>query len=182
MSVAANQGGGSNQGGSAKPSFWPELFRVGVYKPSQGRIVRQVTFFSLCLLFVLVARELYYTGWFNFLSSGPSAETGVAGPQVMKILFAIFVGGIGCWVSYRLVNYSVFADFLVSVEAEMNKVSWPTREQLYRASVVVIFVIFAMALALFLFDVVWTILFEVVGIRYSGEDSMYRRVLKFLGW
>jgi preprotein translocase subunit SecE len=78
------------------------------------------------------------------------------------------VAGIGSWVAYRLVNYSTFADFLIAVEAEMNKVSWPGRQQLWNASVVVMFVIFAMAAALFLFDVIWTRVFEIIGIRYSG--------------
>ena len=31
-----------------------------------------------------------------------------------------------------------FADFLIAVEAEMNKVSWPTRTELFRGSMVVI--------------------------------------------
>ena len=32
----------------------------------------------------------------------------------------------GLWASYRLVNVPAVADFLIAVEAEMNKVSWPT--------------------------------------------------------
>jgi preprotein translocase subunit SecE len=39
---------------------------------------------------------------------------------------------------------------------------------LWNASLVVMFVIFAMAAALFLFDVIWTRVFEIIGIRYSG--------------
>ena len=31
----------------------------------------------------------------------------------------------GVWVSYRLVNVPAFADFLIAVEAEMNKVLGP---------------------------------------------------------
>ena len=57
------------------------------------------------------------------------------------------LGAVGIWFGYRIVNYSVFADFLIAVEAEMNKVSWPTRRELWNASVVVMFVIFAMAAA-----------------------------------
>ncbi len=183
MSVTANQKGGQSPGGAAAVrSFFPELLKFGVYKASQGRIVRQVTFFALCLLFVLVSRELYYSGWFNFLAPAVSAETGIAGPPILKILFSVLMAGVGCWFSFRLVNYPVFADFLVSVEAEMNKVSWPTQDQLYRASVVVIFVIFAMAVLLFAFDVIWTSLFEIIGIRYSGEGSFFRQFQKFFGF
>ncbi len=45
-----------------------------------------------------------------------------------------------------------FADFLISVEGEMNKVSWPSRAELFRASLVVILVIFFLAAVLFCYD------------------------------
>jgi preprotein translocase subunit SecE len=55
-----------------------------------------------------------------------------------------------------------FADFLISVEAEMSKVSWPTRGELIRASIVVILMIFFLAAILFGFDLVWRFLLEEV--------------------
>ena len=70
----------------------------------------------------------------------------------------------GLWIGYRLVNWPPFADFLIAVEAEMNKVTWPTKEELIRASIVVIFTIFFLAMALFLFDIVWKTIFETIGI------------------
>jgi preprotein translocase subunit SecE len=45
-----------------------------------------------------------------------------------------------------------FADFLISVEGEMNKVSWPSRGELFRASIVVMLVIFFLAALLFFYD------------------------------
>ena len=62
---------------------------------------------------------------------------------------------LSLWVCYRLVNVPAFADFLIAVEAEMNKVSWPTRPELFRASAVVLVVIFAMMLYLAACDLVW---------------------------
>ena len=47
-----------------------------------------------------------------------------------------------------------FADFLISVEGEMNKVSWPSRSELFRASLVVILVIFSLAAILYAYDLV----------------------------
>ena len=55
---------------------------------------------------------------------------------------------------FRLVNMPPFADFLISVEAEMNKVSWPTRASCFAASLVVIVVIFLLAAILFAYDLV----------------------------
>ena len=68
----------------------------------------------------------------------------------------------GLWVSYRVVNVPAFADFLIAVEAEMNKVSWPTRSELFRASMVVLIVIFSLAIILALFDFSWGLLFRKV--------------------
>ena len=141
--------------GSAAGGFVSELFRFGLYKPNQGRVVRQVTFLAVALIACLAGVEVLRSGWGSRLGAG-----GVG--------IGVLLAAIGSWVAYRLVNYPIFADFLIAVEAEMNKVSWPGRQQLWNASVVVMFVIFAMAAALFLFDVIWTRVFEIIGIRYSG--------------
>jgi preprotein translocase subunit SecE len=70
---------------------------------------------------------------------------------------------IGLWASFRLVNMPTFADFLISVEGEMNKVSWPARSELFRASLVVMAVIFFLAALLFLYDLVLTEIIEFLG-------------------
>ena len=63
------------------------------------------------------------------------------------------------WVSYRVVNVPSFADFLIAVEAEMNKVSWPTRTELFRSSMVVLIMMFALG-GIFLAgcDIFWKLL------------------------
>jgi preprotein translocase subunit SecE len=71
---------------------------------------------------------------------------------------------VGAWIAYRAVNLPAFADFLIAVEAEMNKVSWPTWSELFRASLVVIIVIFALAAILFGFDIFWKFVFVKMGI------------------
>ena len=55
----------------------------------------------------------------------------------------------GWWVCYRVVNVPSFADFLIAVEAEMNKVSWPSRAELFRASLVVLVVIITIVVLLY---------------------------------
>ena len=42
------------------------------------------------------------------------------------------------WLIFRLVQYPPFADFLIATEAEMNKVSWTSRDDLNRATTVVL--------------------------------------------
>lgn len=68
------------------------------------------------------------------------------------------------WVSFRVINVPTFADFLIAVEAEMNKVSWPTWHELSRASMIVLILIFALAAVLLGFDTVWALIFHVLGI------------------
>ncbi len=61
-------------------------------------------------------------------------------------------------------NWPRFADFLIAVEAEMSKVSWPTKTELYRASTVVIFTMAFLALLLFSYDAIWQFLFDLLGV------------------
>ncbi|HUG71413.1 MAG TPA: preprotein translocase subunit SecE [Pirellulaceae bacterium] len=128
-------------------SFVGEIFHVGLYKPSQGRITRQVTCAVLWIVIALASLRLYQTLY----------DAGVwqyVGPMILLV--------VGFWAAYRAVNYPKFADFLIAVEAEMNKVSWPSRGELIRSSVVVIFVIFLLAIVLFGYDIVWQYLFKNV--------------------
>jgi preprotein translocase subunit SecE len=55
-----------------------------------------------------------------------------------------------------------FADFLIAVEAEINKVSWPTRGELFRASMVVLICIIMLALILYSYDIIWRVIFSKV--------------------
>lgn len=136
----------------ASSAMWiGELFQFGVYKRSQGRITRQVTFAAAAITFALAAWRLY-------ASFAPQLPSGAG----YALSGAVLV--IGLWVSYRAVNMPRFADFLIAVEAEMNKVSWPSKTELIRSSIVVIFVIFALSLVLFGFDLTWGFLFEWIGI------------------
>ena len=150
----------------ASGSMWSEMFQFGVYKRSQGRIARQVTFFVMVLLFAVGCWSLR-----SYLS--PSGILGMFGVDVRPdsstsnaIRFGIpaVLLAIGVWISFRLVNVPRFADFLIAVEAEMNKVSWPTRNELFRSSIVVIVLLFLLTAVLFVYDIVWRFLFEWIGI------------------
>jgi len=77
------------------------------------------------------------------------------GPVLQYYVPAIFLA-VGLWASFRVIQMPAFADFLISVEGEMNKVSWPARGELFRASLVVILVIFFLAALLFLYDAALT--------------------------
>lgn len=130
-------------------SLLESMLQTGIYKRTQGRKVRQGTAYAIGIIFLVAAYQtsvvLGNTQW----ASGSIAYS------ISALIFAF-----GAWFAYRIVNWPRFADFLISVEAEMNKVSWPTRSELIRSSLVVLVVLFILAIALFLFDVIWTLLIE----------------------
>ena len=142
-------------------AFFQEMFQTGIYKRSQGRIARQVTFF---VVLIVVAAGVFrmsqqlpgllgnLPGWLPNLADHWTLILGYGVPFVLAF--------VGLWVAYRLVNVPIFADFLIAVEAEMNKVSWPTRAELYRGSIVVLVTIFALAAVLFFFDFAWNVIFK----------------------
>ncbi len=133
--------------------FLKELFHVGIYKRSQGRIARQATFAALFIIILLGTWRL---------SEFWSGDLVVYQFGIPGLLWAV-----GVWISYRLVNYPEFADFLISVEAEMNKVSWPSRGELFLSSLVVIFVIFFLAGVLFGYDFALRWFFTATGVLES---------------
>lgn len=131
-------------------AFFQELFRYNIYKRTQGRIARQVTFAAIAVCLVAGLWQLSN----SMIGRGP--EWSFALPAGLLL--------VGLWITYRLVNVPGVADFLIAVEAEMNKVSWPTRNELYRSSVVVLVTIFVLAMILFVFDFFWGWVFKLVGI------------------
>jgi preprotein translocase subunit SecE len=142
-------------------TFIRELMHAGVYKRSQGRITRQLTFAAIALAVVTGLWRLSQiaSGWNPDFRFGMSVEA-YHGVLTFGIPLVLLIAGV--WISYRVVNLPAFADFLIAVEAEMNKVSWPTRGELFRASVIVIVMIFAFAVILFGFDSFWKLLFTKV--------------------
>ncbi len=55
--------------------------------------------------------------------------------------FAVVLG----WIIFRIVHFPPFAEFLIATEAEMNKVSWTNKEDLIRATTVVLATVLLMA-------------------------------------
>ena len=135
---------------SAGASLVPELFRFGVYKSSQGRMVRQFTFFAIVVIAAFGCLTL---------------ANGMLGTSVKAVRIGVpALMWLGCsWVAFRAVNIPKFADFLVSVESELEKVAWPSRHEVVQATIVVLLAMFSLGMFLFLIDLVWTWLFSVIG-------------------
>ena len=74
----------------------------------------------------------------------------------------MFLSVLGVWVIYRAMNYRRFADFLISVEAEIDKVSWSSKQELKRATVVVLITMVFLGFILFIYDMFWQWFFELI--------------------
>ena len=124
-----------------------ELFRVDLYKNSQGRIARRLSMVAVAVIFICGAYSLYVNLTSN-LSLG------------LRGLVCGLIAAFGCWFAFRLVNWPSFADFLVSVEAEMMKVSWPSYHETYISTLVVLVVLALLALFIFIYDNIWFVVFR----------------------
>ena len=153
-----NKGG---SGGSAKPgrfwSFVANLARVERYKPLQGRMARRLTTIAFGTVVVLGLIQL-----FNNLGDYTKA-TQLGVPAVVGVVLG--------WLIYRVVEYPPFVEFLIATEAEMNKVSWTSRDELKRATAVVLITVSFMAVFLFGVDFLWQFLLKLIGVLKFVDTS-----------
>jgi preprotein translocase subunit SecE len=137
--------------GKLATGLWlPEFFRFGIYKPNQGRMVRQSTFFAILIIAAFGCLTL---------ANGPLVRSG----QTIRVGIPLAIWLACAWVAFRIVNVPRFADFLVSVESELERVTWPGRREVVQATVVVLCTMFFMGAFLFLTDLLWTWLFSLIG-------------------
>jgi preprotein translocase subunit SecE len=132
------------------------MFSGGIYKRNQGRVVRQATFFGILAMVAIGCVTMSNTVLSGY---GMGIKTGV--PVALCVL--------GAWFAFRVVNYPRFADFLVAVEGEMDKVSWPEWPYLWQALGVVIAVLVLFIAYMWLCDAIWVWLFKAIGFLDLGE-------------
>ncbi len=127
------------------------VFSTDLYQRKQGKIIRRCTAAAIILAFVLASQALYHS---VLLDLGTSTAYAVL--AVINVL--------GVWFAFRAINYPVFADFLIDVEAEMTKVTWPSWVELQRATIVVLATMFLFSALLFGYDVAWQKFLEMTGV------------------
>lgn len=140
---------------ATSPSLWGmflhELLQGGIYKRTQGRLTRQFTCLAIWLAAAIAAWRTFDTvTWGSVDEWFPGAGFSLA--MLLRYLVPAVMLGAGLWLGFRLVNYAPFADFLIAVEAEMNKVTWPSRLEMSRSSIVVIVIMFGLTAIIFSYD------------------------------
>lgn len=132
-------------------SLWSDLAAVSLYKRNQGKLVRQLT---AAVIFLTVALGAYSLSQTVLISYGPYVRYGVPA----------LIGAIGGWFAFRVIHHSPFAEFLISVDGELSKVTWASRGEVYRATVVVVATMFLFAIVLYVYDFVWMKLLSAIGV------------------
>ncbi|MBW3542220.1 MAG: preprotein translocase subunit SecE [Planctomycetes bacterium] len=128
------------------------LLSFGLYKRNQGRLTRQLTALAVVLV-------ICFGAW--TLSQGPLSDYRT---PLVRVGVPLALSVLGAWFAFRLIHLPRFADFLISVEAEMDKVSWASREELHRATAVVIVTMTFLGIVLLMYDFIWVWLFTLLGV------------------
>ncbi len=124
---------------------------MSLYKKTQGRLTRQLTFLAVVVATACACFQLA-NSW--LVDYEQSIRSGV------PILIAVVIS----WLAFRAVNYAPFAEFLISVQAEVTKVNWPSWGELKRATIVVIVAMFFLGFILFAYDFVWYKVLSLLGV------------------
>lgn len=159
-------------------------FSLESYKKTQGVRVRRFTLLGAIILVTTGVWSLQGSpgmvgDWrvsVPFLSERPITVL----PSVQWTIPLILLV-VGLWFSWRLVNTPVFADFLIATDAELNKVSWTSRKQLIRDTIVVLVAVLLLTLFLLVVDQVWGWLFRLIGIVPTAAKSG-AAVMRDAGW
>jgi len=135
-----------------------ELFRFRRYKHGLGRLIRRLTMVGVWVLFLTAAWKCTLMD-FTWLASWVAMPVLVFNYTVVGM---IALGGL--WFGYRLVNWETFADFLISVEGEMAKVSWPGKGELRSSTIVVLTVFLLLSGMIYIFDLIWVFIWRGIGV------------------
>jgi len=119
-----------------------------IYKRGQGKYTRLCSAFAIAIIAGLGCLQLY-----KKLQAGDIGlwvETMV--PAGLFVVLALF--------AFWLVNKPSIADFLISAEGEMKKVSWSSRQEITVSTFIVIVVVVLMAILLGTTDLGFRTLFS----------------------
>ena len=135
-----------------------ELFRCRRYKHGLGRLIRRLTMLGIWVLFLTAA-------WKCTQIDATWLASWVAMPElVVKYTVAGVIALCGLWFGYRLVNWETFADFLISVEGEMAKVSWPGNGELQSSTIVVLTVFLLLSGMIYIYDLILVFLLRSINV------------------
>jgi preprotein translocase SecE subunit len=127
-----------------------------IYKRGQGKYTRLGSGFGAAIVAAL--------GCFKLYQRLQGSELGLWIETMLPV--GVFV--VLCFVIFWLANKPTIADFFVSSEGEMKKVSWSSKTEVAVSTFIVIVVVIIMAALLGLTDLGFLFFFDWLGIRPSA--------------
>jgi preprotein translocase SecE subunit len=130
---------------------------IEIYKRTQGKYTRWVTFGVGVLLGVMVAEKVsdYAAGLPNYATYG------------IPTLIVVGVAALMFWI----INRPASADFMINTENEMKKVSWSSRKEVIGGTKVVIATTLILAAILLAVDLGFGFFFRWIGVLQVGAGS-----------
>ena len=136
------RGRGATNRGDNMVDYLKGLVAFDFYKAAQGQTARKCTMAGIAIVFLLGA-VAFHSSYNN-------------------IYGAIAIAVLGFWIAFRTVHFPVFADFLISVEGEMAKVTWPTKRELFANTKVVLLFMALFTVLIFAYDLIFRLLFNLL--------------------
>jgi len=129
---------------------------LNIYKRGQGKYTRLYSGLAIGTIVAIGCWQLYKK--LHGLNIGQSLLQWVE-VLVPAVLFAV-LGLLVFW----LVNKPAVADFMISSEGELKKVSWSSRQELVVSTFIVVCVVIFMAILMCVTDVVFQLFFDSIGL------------------
>jgi preprotein translocase subunit SecE len=126
-----------------------------IYKSGQGYYTRLISAIAAGVVVALGCFQLY-----RKLAVVDITNANTRFLVQTLVPLAVFVA-FG-WLIYWLVNKPVVADFMISAEGEMKKVSWSSRKEIGVSTMVVILVVIAMSTLMAATDVFFQVFFRAI--------------------
>ncbi len=128
---------------------------IQIYKKGQAPLTRYVAAGSCGALLAWgcysLFKAIYVEGWPRaLLFEVPGLGLEIT-PAFLIALATFAAVGFGLFI---LMNRPTTADLLIDTELEMKKVSWPTRQEAWNSSIVVVVTVLIFTVILFTFDVI----------------------------
>jgi preprotein translocase subunit SecE len=125
-----------------------------IYKRGQGKNTRLISAIAAGLLAAIGCYRLYNE--LEATSMGASIRTTMWIATMVPVVLFVALAFLIFWI----MNKPVVADFMISAEGEMKKVSWSSRQEIVASTTVVIVVVIIMAVLLGAADLGFSTFFE----------------------
>ena len=129
------------------------------YKKGQGSIARLLALISSGLLVVWGG----YALWVTLQGTGAAKLLSLEVPHVgleinLALIIAVLVTVLGWAGMVWVLNRPRSVDLLVETESEMRKISWPSKQEAWNSSIVVVVTVLVMMGLLFFYDVMLNVI------------------------